>query len=715
MKIKTIALLSDISEVFKKNIFNQILSSLESLGFDIIHPESVDDLIQVINKNPRICGVIYDWDNHTLTLCEKISLINDKMPIYTFVNKNTALDIHFNQLGTNIHFYEYVLQHAKDIAVRINLVTKQYIDALLPPFTKALFNYVDKEKYTFCTPGHAGGTAFEQSPVGAVFYDFYGQNTLRSDVSISMGELGSLLDHSGPHRDAEEFIAETFNADRSFIVTNGTSTANKIVGMYACPAESTIIVDRNCHKSITHLMMMTNIIPIYLKPTRNAYGILGGIPKDEFNKSHIESCVNNTKNATWPVHAIITNSTYDGLFYNTDYIKETLDVKSIHFDSAWVPYTQFHAIYEGKSGMGGKQIPGKIIYETQSTHKLLAAFSQASMIHIKGGFNERTFNEGYMMHTTTSPLYSIVASCEISAAMMRGVTGQNLMNKAIHRAINFRKEIVRLKSTSEDWFFDVWQPENIDEVACWSLNSTNQWHGFHQINDDHLYLDPIKVTILTPGMNVHGDLESRGIPAAVVSQFLDERGIIVEKTGPYSMLFLFSLGIDKTKSLTLLRALMEFKYTYDSNLKIKDAMPALYAQDPEFYKNMRIKTLTQGIHDLMKHHNLPSLMYAAFDALPVMEMTPHEAYQTELHGHSTECLLSEIEGKVSANMILPYPPGVPLIMPGEKIIQENRPILDFLEMLCEIGSHYPGFETDIHGVYKNENGDYVVKVLNNII
>ena len=189
--------------------------------------------------------------------------------------------------------------------------------------------------------------------------------------------MASLLDHTGPHLEAEEYIARTFGAEQSYMVTNGTSTSNKIVGMYAAPAGSTVLIDRNCHKSLTHLLMMSDLIPIWLKPTRNALGILGGIPKQEFTRESISLKVAATDRATWPVHAVITNSTYDGLLYNTQYIKETLDVASIHFDSAWVPYTNFHPIYAGKSGMSGDRIPGKVAYETPSSHKLLAAVSQA--------------------------------------------------------------------------------------------------------------------------------------------------------------------------------------------------------------------------------------------------------------------------------------------------------------------------------------------------
>lgn len=157
-----------------------------------------------------------------------------------------------------------------------------------------------------------------------------------------------MLDHTGPHPEAEEYIARTFGAEQSYIVTNGTSTSNKIVGMYAAPSGSTLLIDRNCHKSLAHLLMMNDVVPVWLKPTRNALGILGGIPRREFTRDSIEEKVAATTQAQWPVHAVITNSTYDGLLYNTDWIKQTLDVPSIHFDSARVPYTHFHPIYQGK-------------------------------------------------------------------------------------------------------------------------------------------------------------------------------------------------------------------------------------------------------------------------------------------------------------------------------------------------------------------------------
>ena len=691
---------------FKDAPIHSLNECLKKRGFEVVFAADQADLVRVVENNARLAGVVIDWEDSPQELCQQIHDFNEYLPVFAFSSSNSVTDATFQQLSLNVEFFEYEISNAADIAVTISQKVEEYEKAVTPPLTRALINFAKEGKYTFCTPGHMSGTAFQHSPIGALFYDFFGANTFKADVSVSVGELGSLLDHSGPHRDAEKYIAETFNADRSYIVTNGTSTANKIIGLYSAPAGSTVLIDRNCHKSLTHLMMMSNVIPIYLRPTRNAYGILGGIPQSEFKHETIEKRVKETPNATWPVHAVVTNSTYDGLFYNTGFIKNTLDVKSIHFDSAWVPYTNFSPIYQGLAGMSGGRTEGKVIYETQSTHKLLAAFSQASMIHVKGEINEATFNEAFMMHTSTSPFYPIVASTETAAAMMRGNVGRRLIDESIDRAIRFRKEIKRLREESDSWFFDVWQPENIGTKECWELKPEDKWHGFRNIDQEHMYLDPIKVTLLTPGLNGDGTMAERGIPASIVSKYLDDRGVIVEKTGPYNLLFLFSFGIDNTKAMGLLRELCNFRRDYDRNLEIKEAIPSLYKKDPSFYDGMRLQELAQGIHKLIVEHDLPNMMFHAFETLPKMVMTPFEAFQRELNGEVEEVRIQDMQDKVNANMILPYPPGVPLVMPGEMLTADNRAVLDFMLMLCEIGEHFPGFETDIHGAYRQPDGSY---------
>ena len=697
---------------FSDGVLEELSEELELREFEIIMPEDDEDLLHILQMDARVCGVIYDLDTWKMELARKISESNDRLPIFAMADRKTAIETSFDDVALNIQFFEYRLQTGTDLADRIHNAVKAYEDRITPPFTKALMKYVEDKKYAFCTPGHLGGAAFLKSPVGSIFYDFLGPNMFQADVSVSMPELGSLLEHSGPHADAEALIAKSFGSDRSYIVTNGTSTSNKMVGMFCATDGDTIIVDRNCHKSLTHLMMMVDINPIYFKPTRNAYGILGGIPKSEFSEKAIAAKMKKRGLKNKPVYAVVTNSTYDGLFYNVEWIKEQEHLKYFHFDSAWVPYTAFSPIYDGKHGMTGEAKSGQVVFETQSTHKLLAALSQTSMVHVKGDFDQEAFNEVFMMHTSTSPQYSIVASAEIAAAMMEGNEGKRLISDSIDRALLFRKEIKRLNKEAKDWFFDVWQPDKIsDKPECWELKPEDKWHGFKDQDAEHNYLDPIKVTILSPGMGKNGHLEKEGIPASIVAAYLDRHGIVVEKTGPYNMLFLFSLGIDEPKAMALLHALAAFKRDYDLNLTVEMMLPEIYAKNPEFYKGMTIQDLASGIHSLMVKDDLPTMMYHAFDVLPEAPLTPHKAFQRVLRGEAEEIYIDDLKDRINADMILPYPPGVPMIMPGEMITDDSKAMLDFLLMLCEIGEKYPGFETEIHGTYRQEDGRYKVKVL----
>ena len=701
-------------EDFKKDYIHKFADDLTQKNFNVTTCTSLEEAHEVSCLNSRIVTVLYDWDDFGFKDLHHFSDDRKRLPIFALTTKHATVDINLNDFDLTLDFLEYDTHLRKNSVRRIEQAVNKYLHILLPPFTRALMHYVNEQNYSFCTPGHLGGTAFQKLPVGAAFYDFFGENIFRADLSISIEELGSLLDHTGPQREAEEFIADVFGSDRSLIVTNGTSTSNKIVGMYSATSGDTVIIDRNCHKSLAHFLMMVDVIPIYLKPARNAYGILGGIPESEFTEKAIHDKIAEHPHATeWPTYAVITNSTYDGILYNVEKIQKHLKVKHLHFDSAWVPYTKFHPIYHGKFGLSLTPKNQQVIFETQSTHKLLAAFSQSSMIHIKGDFNNDILNTNYMMHTSTSPFYPIVASCEVSAAMMRGQRGYFLLQETIELAMDFRTEIKRLNKQSAAWYFDVWQPDESTEIACFPLDPHEKWHGFKHVDKDHLFLDPIKVTVLLPGIK-NGKLDEWGIPASIVEKFLASNGIIVEKTGPYSMLFLFSMGVTRAKSMALLAALNRFKQLFDANTSVKTMLPQLYQEHPEFYEKMSIQTLAKTIHALMQKYNLPEAMYHAFDKLPTVVMTPHNAYQQLIRQAVKYVPLHQLKGETCAVMLLPYPPGVPLIMPGEKITDDCAPILDFLLMLDDIGEELPGFETAIHGVETDEDGKRIVQVIDNL-
>ncbi len=707
----------------KDNLFLQIKKEIERRGiFRVDICSTLNDVSAMLVMDMRIHAILYDWENLTTKIPHLVFKINDQLPVFAFSLAHTAKDLDTNDLLFNLHFIDYANYSESSVVDHMERAINEYLDKILPPFTKALMDYTKRNKYPYCTPGHLGGSAFLKSPAGAVFYDFYGPKLFESDVSVSMTELGSLLDHSGPHQMAEEYMAKTFDADRSFIVTNGTSTANKIVGMSICYQGETVLVDRNTHKSIAHLLMMMDVAPLYLKPTRNAYGIIGGIAKEEFTKESIHRKIDesnafakkigNDTQYKWPCYALITNSTYDGILYKTNYITETLDVKNIHFDAAWIAHAPFDPIYKGLYGMSSNPPKEKTIFETQSLHKLLAAFSQASVIHIKGKYDEALMNEAFMLHSSTSPFYPMVASCEMSAAMMRGASGRFLMRSSLSLAMDFRYEIKKLhKQNSSGWFFDVWQPDQFDHnPRCWPLNPSNSWHGFHDLDSDHLFLDPIKVTILTPGIE-NGKLADFGIPASILAKYLEDHGIIVEKTGPYSLLFLFSIGIDNAQSLKLLSELMEFKKEFDANFTIQKMLPGLYKEDPVLYKKMRVQELAEKIHDIHKECQLTSLLVKAFDVHPKQMMTPYQAYQELVRGNIEICKLKDVKNRTCVEMILPYPPGIPLIFPGEMIDDESYDILEFLLTLCKIGNQFTGFSTNIHGAWQEDDGEYYVKVI----
>ncbi len=696
-------------ETYKKHFINTLEHKLTAAHYNIINCISLQEAYEISHLNPRIVTIIYDWDDFGFDSLHQCANKNHLLPIFVITNKHTSVDMNLSDFNLTVDFLQYDTNLIEDDVQRILLAIKKYQSAILPPFTKALIEYLNELNYAFCTPGHLGGTAFQKTPVSAAFYDFFGSNIFRADLSISIEELGSLMDHSGVHRDAENFIAQTFASDRSLIVTNGTSTANKIVGMYSATAGDTVVIDRNCHESLAHFLMMVDVIPIYLIPTRNAYGILGGISQEEFT-SISDKIAKHQHHAKWPTYAVITNSTYDGIFYAVHNLQEILQIRHLHFDSAWAPYTKFHPIYANKFGLSLTPKPYQVIFETHSTHKLLAAFSQSSMIHIKGQYNAEILNINYMMHTSTSPFYPLIASSEISAAMMHS-SGHHLMTEAIHLALDFRLEIKKLKKQSTTWYFDVWQPDNCSDIpTCFPLKSKDKWHGFKNISDQQLFLDPIKVTILLPGI-IHNKLDSWGIPAFIVEKFLAEHGIIVEKTGPYSMLFLFSLGITQAKSMALLAALNQFKQFYDQNLTIKKLIPKLYQSYPNFYANMTIQNLSESMHKLIQKHDLPKTMYHAFDLLPNMIFTPHQAYQKLIKQEVKLIPIAELKDQIAATMILPYPPGVPLIMPGEQITDACLPILEFLLMLDDIGRVFPGFAIMIHGTEIDAIGNRYVQVI----
>ena len=189
------------------------------------------------------------------------------------------------------------------------------------------------------------------------------------------------------------------------------------------------------------------------------------------------------------------------------------------------------------------------------------------------------------MHTSTSPQYAIIASCDVAAAMMEEPGGTALVEESIAEALDFRRAMRKVdEEWGADWWFKVWGPddlseEGIEERDAWMLKPGERWHGFGNLADGFNMLDPIKATVITPGLDVDGDFADEfGIPAAIVTKYLAEHGVIVEKCGLYSFFIMFTIGITKGRWNTLVTELQQFKDDYDKNQPLWKVLPEFVAE-----------------------------------------------------------------------------------------------------------------------------------------
>ncbi len=724
-----------------------LAQAIESEGFEVLGVTSYGDLSQFAQQQSRASTFILsiddeeftpgpDLDPAVLNLRHFITEVRRKnldVPIYVYGETKTSRHIP-NDILRELHGFIHMFEDTPEFVSRhIIREAKSYLESVQPPFFKALLDYAEDGSYSWHCPGHSGGVAFLKSPVGQMFHQFFGENMLRADVCNAVEELGQLLDHTGPVAASERNAARIFNADHCFFVTNGTSTSNKMVWHHTVAPNDVVVVDRNCHKSILHAIIMTGAIPVFLKPTRNHFGIIGPIPKSEFEPAAIRAKIKANPlvqehlagvdiSTIKPRVLTLTQSTYDGVLYNTETVKNMLDgyVENIHFDEAWLPHAAFHPFYGTYHSMGKNRPRPKqaMVYATQSIHKLLAGISQASHVLVQDSqtvkLDKHLFNEAYLMHTSTSPQYSIIASCDVAAAMMEPPGGTALVEESIAEALDFRRAMRKVdEEYGDDWWFKVWGPdklvdEGIGRADNWIIKGESRnakagvnWHGFGKMAAGFNMLDPIKSTIVTPGMDLNGKFAKTGIPASVVTKFLAEHGVVVEKTGLYSFFIMFTIGITKGRWNSMLTALQQFKDDYAKNQPMWRILPEFCQKYPR-YERMGLRDLCQHIHGLYAKYDIARLtteMYLS-DLAPAMK--PSDAYAHIALRKTERVEIDALEGRVTVGLVTPYPPGIPLLIPGEVF---NRKIVDYLKFSREFNAQCPGFETDIHGLVEEEGPD----------
>ena len=624
---------------------------------------------------------------------------------------------------------------------QIEAAAKKYEEDMLPPFFRALADYVEGGNSQFDCPGHQGGQFFARHPAGRAFYNFYGENVFRSDLCNADVKLGDLLIHEGPACDAQQHAAQVYNADKTYFVLNGTSSANKMVLNALLAPGDIVLYDRNNHKSISHgALVQAGATPVYLETARNPFGSIGGILEHCFNEEYIRKLVAEQDPEKAKVErpirlAVIQLGTYDGTIYNARQVVDKIGhlCDYILFDSAWVGYEQFIPMMKDCSPLLlelGPNDPGILV--TQSVHKQQAGFSQTSQVHkkdshIKGQeryVNHKRLNNAFMMHASTSPFYPLFAALDINAKMHEGEAGKLLWKDCVETVIDARKAVLKNCKYLRPLVPPVvngkkWEDGNTAEMAqdvkYFAFEPGAKWHSFEGYGEGQYFIDPCKFQLTTPGINVEtGEYEDFGIHANILANYLREHGIIPEKCDLNTILFLMTPAESKTKMDDLVAQLVRFEQLIEQDAPMQDVLPSIYYNNIDKYKGYTIRRLCQEMHDFYKERNVSELQKKLFlhEYLPEYVKTPQEANFDFVRGQGELVPLAEAVGRMALEGALPYPPGVLCVQPGERWSETAR---DYFLALEEGINKLPGFAPEIQGVYITTQEDGTKKAFGYVL
>jgi arginine/lysine/ornithine decarboxylase len=522
----------------------------------------------------------------------------------------------------------YFFRDEDDVQGWFRILAAEVAEKADTPFYDALRDYVAQAKDSWHTPGHGGGDSFKASPWVADFYDFVGEEMLRADLSVSVPELDSLLHPTGVIAHAQRLAAKAFGARKTYFATNGTSTSNKVIFQSLLAPGDTLLLDRNCHKSVHHGVILSGALPVYLdSAVQPQYGLFGPVPQATLRAAiaaHPDAKV-----------LILTSCTYDGLRYDLRPIIAMAHAAGIKVivDEAWYAHARFHPALRPTALECGAD------YATQSTHKVLSAFSQASMIHVNDpSFDEHLFRENFNMHTSTSPQYALIASLDVARkqAMMEGY---RLLDRSLRYADELREKI------NATGFFKVLE---LDELLP------------RELRNDGIRLDPTKLTI---------DISQSGWPADELRQELINRfNIQVEKHTHNTITLLLTIGTTRSKVSRLFDAMLR--------LAQEHRPPLSSARMPEVPRFTRLSCLPRDA------------FYETGEKLPMLDDSgqPNPA----------------LNGRICCDQIAPYPPGIPVLVPGQVI---DSAIISYLFRLLQTLK-----KIELHGLALHD-GQYHLRVL----
>lgn len=535
-----------------------------------------------------------DLQMTALELVQKVTNFRPELNIYILIAQEQEDEVVDALFSETVDGYFY--REERDYRGMYRILNAQLQEKARTPFYDQLKNYVLMAKDAWHTPGHSSGDSLRDSPWVSDFYEFIGEHIFRADLSVSVPMLDSLMEPIGVIAEAQKIAAKAFGARRTFFATNGTSTANKVIFQTLLAPGNKLLLDRNCHKSVHHGVVLSGAHPIYLDSSVNKkFNIYGPVPKQtifEAIETHDDAQA-----------LILTNCTYDGLRYDLPPIIQAAHAKGIKviIDEAWYGFARFHPAFRPTALEAGAD------YATQSTHKVLSAFSQSSMIHVNDpDFDEHLFRENFNMHTSTSPQYSMIASLDI-ARKQAMLEGYKLLSRTLELARELRAQI---NSTG------VFQVLELSGLLP------------DEIKQDTIQLDPTKVTV---------DISRCGFTVEELIQELFERfNIQVEKSTFNTLTLLLTIGTTRSKVSRLYDALMR--------IARENRAPRRLYQTTEIPRFTELKYLPRDA------------FYCGGELLPLLD--------------EQDKVNSNLNGRVCADQITPYPPGIPVLIPGQTVTQE---------------------------------------------
>jgi arginine decarboxylase len=636
-------------------------------------------------------------DSVAVNLCRSINCLRPEVDHY-LISELAPADLPFRirERFTRILFH---VQPFHDLhAAILNGVRSRFST----PFFDALQAYSRQPKGVFHALPLSRGASVKNSPWIHDMLEFYGDNIFLAETSSTQGGLDSLLDPTGAIKQAHIKAAETFGADFSYFVTNGTSTSNKIVMQANLKPGDIVLVSADCHKSIPYSVMLTGAYPIFLETyPLPEYDLYGGIDLAQIKAVMLDlkkhGRLDRLKQVT------LTNSTFDGLIYHAEnFMMEILAIKPdviFHWDEAWSAFAHFHPLYYGRTAMtavrnirerlqsheyhlfhaqwaaefAASDNPDKWqqtiypdplqvrlrVYATQSTHKTLSSFRQGSMIHVADAlFDQTAFLEAFRIHTSTSPNYQIIASLDI-ARRQAALEGFHRVRESIRLALQLRQRI-RDSALLRPYFTvlddDKLIPQRFRETGAPTpkgLPGNELARLSAHWGRSGFVIDPTRVTL---------DVSRTGLDGGGFRQLLMTRyDIQVNKTSRNTALFLINIGATQASIDYLLQVLHEMASLFQYERRHRSTHGAAEATIPLPEKRIfhpAFLPFTTGDY-------LPSDMRAAY-------FQGNDEINVDYAPLSAETLLQIRSGKtlVSATFVTPYPPGFPVIVPGQIITTE---------------------------------------------